>query len=79
MNNNNQLITLSKNGKSKLRGVNMKILNYSIEHDVFSELVTIVAETTKGKQFSFTFSDSHTLKEVKIKLEELADTLDNNK
>ncbi len=30
----------------------MKILNYSIEHDVFSELVTIVAETAKGKQFS---------------------------
>lgn len=57
----------------------MKLLNYSIEHDVFSEVVTIVAETAKGKQFSFTFADSHTLKEVKIKLEELADALDNKK
>ncbi|UQW81367.1 hypothetical protein [Staphylococcus edaphicus] len=56
----------------------MKLLNYSIEHDAYNELVTIHAETNKGNEFSFTFADTHTLREVKNKLEELSNKLDND-
>ncbi|WP_418129164.1 hypothetical protein RAL98_04175 [Staphylococcus sp. HKU1] len=56
----------------------MKLVNYSIEHDDYNELVTIYAETNKGYEFNFSFSDTHTLREVKNKLEELAEKIDND-
>lgn len=55
----------------------MQILNYNLEHDEFNEVVTIFAETNKGAKFHFTFSDTHTLREVKNKLLYLANEIDN--
>lgn len=56
----------------------MEILNYNIEFDEYTELVTIYAVTNKGNKFHFSFSDTYTLRDVKHKLEELAEKIDNN-
>ncbi|MCD9081055.1 hypothetical protein LDK88_09915, partial [Staphylococcus haemolyticus] len=41
-----------------------------------SDLYTVTAKTNKGKTFTYTFSENHTLKEIRYTLEEIAKQLD---
>ncbi|MBB2508208.1 MULTISPECIES: hypothetical protein [Staphylococcus] len=54
----------------------MKFIKYEIEQGLYYDLITIYAKTNKNTPFHFTFSESHTLKEVKDKLEDIAIKID---
>jgi len=52
------------------------VLNYEIEKGLYYDLITVFAKTNKDTPFHFTFSESHTLKEVRDKLEYIANKID---
>lgn len=54
----------------------MEILNYKINYEYYSDLYTVTAKTNKGRTFTYTFSENHTLKEIRYTLEEIAKQLD---
>lgn len=54
----------------------MEILNYKIHYEYDSDLYTVTAKTNKGRTFTYTFSENHTLKEIRYTLEEIAKQLD---
>ncbi len=54
----------------------MEILNYKISYEYGSDLYTVTAKTNNGKTFTYTFSENHTLKEIRYTLEEIAKQLD---
>lgn len=57
----------------------MKIKNYSLTYDNYRDLVTIYAETKSGIPFSYVFSDDQTVREIREKLIEIANKLEQNK
>lgn len=54
----------------------MKFIKYEIEQGLYYDLITIYAKTNKNTPFHFTFSESHTLKEIRDKLEDIATKID---
>ena len=54
----------------------MEILNYKISYEYGSDLYTVNAKTNNGKTFTYTFSETRTLKELRYTLEEIAKQLD---
>ncbi|MDT3949749.1 hypothetical protein [Staphylococcus haemolyticus] len=56
----------------------MEFLSYKINHEYNSDLYTVTAKTKNGKTFTYTFSENHTLKEIRYTLEKVAKQLDNS-
>lgn len=54
----------------------MKIKNYSLTYDNYRDLVTIYAETKSGIPFSYVFSEDQTVREIREKLIEIANKLE---
>ncbi|CAL27378.1 MULTISPECIES: hypothetical protein [Staphylococcus] len=56
----------------------MKIKNYTLTYDNYRNLITIYAETESGKPFSYVFSEDQTVREIREKLIEIANKLEQN-
>ncbi|MCH4420248.1 hypothetical protein [Staphylococcus haemolyticus] len=54
----------------------MEFLSYKINYEYDTDLYTVTAQTKSGETFAYTFSENHTLKELRYTLEKVAKQLD---
>ncbi|WP_195757453.1 hypothetical protein [Staphylococcus haemolyticus] len=43
----------------------MEFLSYKINYEYDTDLYTVTAQTKSGETFTYTFSENHTLKEIR--------------
>lgn len=54
----------------------MEFLSYKINYEYDTGLYTVTTQTKSGETFTYTFSENHTLKEIRYTLEDVAKQLD---